>query len=149
VFLLLIASTRAGAPEPLPQPAAPSWLAGCWHAPLGDGRALREVWLGPVDGTLVGAALGELPKGAATWEHLRIATQDGVLTFFASPSGQATTAFAATRVTAESATFENPKHDFPQRIAYTRVPTGLKAQVESRDGESWKGFTLDFVPCPR
>jgi len=38
--------------------------------------------------------------------------------FIASPSGQNTTGFALVSVTDHEVIFENPDHDFPQRIIY-------------------------------
>lgn len=132
---------------PPPADAMPEWLAGCWQAPLGAG-VLTETWLGPVDGVMVGAALGPGKPGAPTWEHLRIQRIDGRLTLVASPGGQPTTAFVASATFDDVAVFENPKHDFPQRITYTRKDAGLTAVVEARDGDAWKGFTLQFTRCP-
>lgn len=128
------------------EPAPPAWLAGCWTAPMGGG-SLTETWLGPHGGVMVGAALGGDPA-KPTWEHLRLAVIDGALTLVASPAGQATTSFKATSVRADALVFENPAHDFPQRITYARAQTGLTARVEARDGDGWRGFTLAFSRCP-
>lgn len=144
----MILISLALAADPPQAPDALDWLSGCWEAPLGDGRRMREVWVGPVAGQLVGAAIGELPGGKATWEHLRLARVDGRWTYTASPGGQATTAFPATSAGPEAWVFENPAHDFPQRITYTRASTGFQARVEAREGAGWKGFTLEFSRCP-
>lgn len=143
LWLLALAE---GTPPP-PADTLPDWLAGCWQAPMGAG-VLTETWLGPVDGVMVGAALGPGKPGAPTWEHLRIARIDGHLTLVASPGGQATTAFRATATIDRTAVFENPGHDFPQRIHYSRDGDRLTAKVEARDGDAWKGFTLQFTRCP-
>jgi len=53
------------------------------------------------------------------FEFIRIvSTGDGGLVFIASPSGQNTTGFALVSVTDHEVIFENPDHDFPQRIIY-------------------------------
>ena len=109
-------------------------------------QRIRETWLAEGD-HLVGAGLSLNGEGSLSWEHLRIAPIDGKLTYVASPSGQERTLFPMTSASDTEVVFENPGHDFPQRIRYTRAAPGLAVRVESRDGEDWKGFGLSYEPC--
>jgi hypothetical protein len=62
---------------------------------------------------------------------------DGRLAYTARPSGQAGASFRLVRVDGNSVVFENPHHDFPQRIGYTLNADGsLTAFIEGpgRDG---------------
>ena len=54
----------------------------------------------------------------------------------ATPSGQERTVFPATEVTDARAVFENPEHDFPQRITYTGA------------GETWVWEAAEGGRCP-
>ena len=45
---------------------------------------------------------------------------NGALAFEASPRGQATALFPVVEFTDSTIAFENPEHDFPQRIRYAR-----------------------------
>jgi hypothetical protein len=48
-----------------------------------------------------------------------------------------------TGITADSATFENPAHDFPKMIRYTRRPDGnLEARVSGANGERPQAFVF-------
>jgi hypothetical protein len=51
--------------------------------------------------------------------------------FVALPSGQKETTFVAAAVSESSVTFENPQHDFPQKVIY-RLQAGdrLVARIE-------------------
>ena len=70
-------------------------------------------------------------------------TGDEGLEFIAKPSGQAETAFQLLTLSQREVIFENPQHDFPQRIIYRLDADGaLKARIEGTvDGES---RTVDF-----
>ena len=75
--------------------------------------------------------------GGATkeYEFLRISTEKDGLVFTARPSGQEEAAFRSVRVTGSGVVFENPGHDFPQRIAYERRTDGsLLAWIEGAQG---------------
>ncbi|MEZ4322569.1 MAG: DUF6265 family protein [Myxococcota bacterium] len=121
---------------------APDWLDGCWVA---QEAGCRETWL-VADGVAAGAGLctGE---GGVTWEHVWLGPIDGTLTYVATPSGQARTEFPAVEQTADRVRFENPEHDFPQRITYVRKRAGMEATVEAGEGATARGFVLDFRPC--
>lgn len=57
--------------------------------------------------------------------------QDGKLNFIAAPSGQKETVFAAVSQTNAEVIFENPNHDFPQRVIYSQQTTDrLVARIE-------------------
>ena len=56
---------------------------------------------------------------------------DGTINYVAKPSGQAEAAFKLVRASATEILFENPQHDFPQRIIYTLKEGGkLTATIE-------------------
>ena len=62
---------------------------------------------------------------------------DGGLDFIASPSGQTQSTFQLHTLSDREVIFENPQHDFPQRIIYRLAADGvLKARIEgTMDGE--------------
>ena len=75
------------------------------------------------------------------FEYLRIVERDGGLLYIAQPNGQPPTEFRLTHLDGESATFENPSHDFPKVIAYRARPDGsLEASISGEKGQkkmSW------------
>ncbi len=56
---------------------------------------------------------------------------DGVLAFIPQPSGQPPSVFKLVHLGESEVVFENPEHDFPQRIAYSRPDEArLLASIE-------------------
>ena len=53
---------------------------------------------------------------AVAFEFLCITERDGGLVYTAMPNAAAPTEFVLTKIDANSATFENPAHDFPKMI---------------------------------
>jgi hypothetical protein len=107
------------------------WLSGRWLS-CDEGREVSEHWFGGRSGELYGASY---TRGEG-FEFMRIGENDGgAIAYFAQPMGQAPTAFPLARIEGRSATFENPEHDFPQRIIYRREGARLHARIEGvQDG---------------
>lgn len=119
-------STAAGLPQ---------WLAGHWRVENG-GRVTDEVWLAPAQGLMTGMSRTHGGK-SPFFEFVRIEERDGALYYVAQPRGGAATEFRAIDIAEHAITFENPTHDFPQRIVYERRGADvLAARIEGRiDGK--------------
>jgi hypothetical protein len=75
---------------------------------------------------------------------------EGKLVFIALPSGQKETTFVASAVAKDSVTFENPEHDFPQKVMYRLQPGDrLVARIEGMRGGTLRGvdFPMKRVAC--
>lgn len=110
-----------------------SWLAGRWEGPSGGGT-FEEHWMTPAGGAMIG--MGRLVKGDKTvfTEFLKIVeTKDGV-EYRALIDGQPETAFKLKTRTRDEVLFENPDHDFPQKIGYRKDKDGLYAWIEGTQG---------------
>ena len=95
-----------------------AWLAGCWRSETAEPGS-GEQWMLPAGGTMLG--MSRMVKQGKTVEHefMQLRTlADGTLAFIAQPSGQRMTTFPLLRMTDAEVVFENPQHDFPQRVAY-------------------------------
>jgi hypothetical protein len=122
-----------------------AWLAGAWSGASGP-VSLEERWTPPAGGAML--AVSRTVKGdrMVAFEFLRIVERDGGLVYIAQPDGRPPTEFTLTAISDESATFENPAHDFPKMIRYARRPDGgLDARI-SDGGE--KGETFVFRRTP-
>jgi hypothetical protein len=76
------------------------------------------------------------------FEFLRIIERDGSLVFIAQPNGGPPTEFTLTAITEDSATFENPMHDLPKMIRYSKRADGsLEARV-SDGGQNAEVFVF-------
>jgi hypothetical protein len=96
------------------------WLTGCWQNRVGQ-TVTDEQWMAPAGGAMIGMSRTVSNERLRAWEALRIVTDSGRAVYIAQPQGGAPTRFAATAISDTLAVFENPAHDFPQRIAYRRV----------------------------
>jgi len=127
-----------------------AWLAGCWRAEKREAGS-GEQWLPPAGGTMLG--VGRTVKNGKTveFEFMQLRLNDaGKLVFIALPSGQKEVTFVATAVSTNSVTFENPQHDFPQRVRYSLQPDGrLDVRIEGMLSGVLRGedFPLKRTPC--
>lgn len=126
---------------------APGWLAGSWCGGRGDTR-IEEVWLRPGGGLMLGMSRTGGPR-RTEFEHLRIETQGGTLVYQAQPQGRPAVPFTIGRQGADFVEFDNPQHDFPQRIRYQRQGDQLRAEISGpgRDGQL-KTIAFDYRACP-
>jgi hypothetical protein len=63
------------------------------------------------------------------FEFLRIVEKEGGLVYIAQPGGRPPTEFVLTELGGRSAAFENPSHDFPERIEYKLSGETLTATI--------------------
>ena len=64
------------------------------------------------------------------FEFLCISEREGTLVYTAMPNAGAATDLTLTKIDADSATFENPAHDFPKMIRYAkRADGGMDASI--------------------
>jgi Domain of unknown function (DUF6265) len=119
-----------------------AWLAGDWTGTLGR-ASIEERWTPAAGGAMLAVSRTIKDDRLAAFEYLRIVERDGGLVYIAQPNGRPPTEFVLTGVTADSATFENPAHDFPKMIRYTRRPDGsLEARVSGAGGERPQAFVF-------
>lgn len=111
-----------------------SWLAGCWVGSE-KGTDLLEQWMRPAGGMMLGMSRTVVGGKTVAFEFVQLREQDGDIYYVAKPSQQEEAAFKLIRAGAGEAVFENPIHDFPQRIIYKLQPDGsLMAAIEGTEG---------------
>jgi hypothetical protein len=115
------------------------WLQGCWQLTSGE-RVVEEQWMAPRGKSILG--MGRTVRGdtLVEYESVLIKQQDGRLAYQAHPSGQPSATFLASTATDAEVVFENPTHDFPQRVGYRRDgPDSLVAWIDGvREGKTRK-----------
>lgn len=119
-----------------------SWLTGCWVNEDGSGR---EVWSESFDGLLFGYSVTMKDGEVSFFEELRIEREQSKHVYIASPRATGTTEFVLTEGDLTSAIFENPAHDFPQRLHYQRNDDKLTVDVSSTDQS--QGFQVNLRKC--
>lgn len=125
------------------------WLAGNWSGTLGR-ATIEERWTPAAGGAMLAVSRTIKDDRLAAFEFLRIVERDGGLVYIAQPNGRPPTEFVLTVMTADSATFENPTHDFPKVIRYTRRADGsLEARVSGAGGERPQVFVFTRPAPPK
>lgn len=144
---LMLAASAAGAATI----ADLSWLSGCWANDLGEDGS-GELWTRAAGGTLFGVSRTVKSGKTVGHEFMQIReVEPGQLAFIARPSGQAEATFKLVRATKNELVFENPAHDFPQRVIY-RLDSAdrLVGRVEGKnDGrEQAFDYPMKRSRCP-
>jgi hypothetical protein len=151
LFLFLSAAAALAAPAaapasaPAPPPAGPeaiaslTWVQGSWTGDDG-GLAMEEYWTAPRGGALLGLHRDVKGERMVSFEFQRIDASGGVVTYWASPQGAPPTPFRLKEMgPGRRVVFENPEHDFPQRILYWRTgEDDLHARIEGPAGGAEK-----------
>lgn len=145
-FTIALASVHASQPAER-EVAQLGWMAGCWTRALPDG-VNEEQWMRPLGGSLLGMSRTVRGGRTSEFEFLRIAEVDGALAYVARPSGQAEAIFRMTSLTEREVVFENPRHDFPQRIIYRRNgDAALTARIEGTMNGQQRGVDFPYTRC--
>jgi hypothetical protein len=126
-----------------------AWIAGCWSGGSG-GLVFEEQWNKPAGGKMMGMAR-TLKQGRVVFsEFVRIEEKDGAVVYLPRiGESAARVAFTLTRQSAAEAVFENPAHDFPQRIVYRKDGDGLRARIEGveKGKQRAEDFPMKAVAC--
>lgn len=125
-----------------------SWLAGCWSRARASGMT-EEHWMSPRGGTMLGMSRTVRDGRTVEFEFMQIRPGDGTLVYEARPSGQPTAIFTLKGAADGAVTFENPSHDFPQRIIYQRTPDGIAARIEGTMNGAPRAVDFPFSRCER
>ena len=127
-----------------------AWLKGCWSLNR-NGREITEHWLKPAGGTMLGISRTLADGKTVEFEFMQIRQEtNGEIFFIAKPSGQPEATFKMIKGSADEMIFENPQHDFPQRVIYRRQTDGsLLGRIEgiSKGKERSVDFPMTRAPC--
>ncbi len=146
--LALCVSAGLASANPL---AKMAWLQGCWGATDGAEAGSIEQWSGPAGGTMLGASRTIKGNKTVAYEFLQIREiEPNVLAYIPQPQGRAPTVFKMAKQTDTETVFENPEHEFPQRIIYRKNADGtLHARIEGKSKGVDKGidFPMKRISC--
>jgi hypothetical protein len=110
-----------------------AWISGVWIGTSGS-SSFEERWTPAAGGSMLAVARMVRNGLMVSFEFLCIVERAGGLVYTAMPSGRTPpTDFTLTQIDADSVTFENPAHDFPKAIRYTKRPDGTLEAVISGD----------------
>lgn len=117
-----------------PDLSALAWMAGNWTGLEGDVE-MEELWQAPKGNSMLGLHRDVAKGRTVSFEFLRIEAMPDGVTYWASPGGRPAVPFRLKELKDRRVVFENPKHDFPQRIIYWLGEDGtLHAKIEGTQG---------------
>ncbi|MDH3253831.1 MAG: DUF6265 family protein [Acidobacteriota bacterium] len=148
MFALTIVVQLSASPQETakPDPGKPAesllstlhWLAGRWEGTEGEVRS-EETWTAPAGGLMLGLHRDVRSNESAFFEYLRIVEVERGLVYMAQPLGRPATEFRLQEIGERHVVFENPEHDFPQRISYRRdLDETLVVRIEGESGGDTK-----------
>ncbi|MDF2178015.1 DUF6265 family protein [Aliiglaciecola sp. CAU 1673] len=119
-----------------------SWLLATWQMPTEKGQVL-EAWQQVSDNSYEGRGWSIKQGEVSRSEDLRLVQmQDKIFYLAKVTENPMPVPFLLTTCSANQAIFENPEHDYPQRLHYQLEGTDtLDVKVEDLNG---KGFALRF-----
>jgi hypothetical protein len=115
-------------------------------------RTIDEQWMAPRGGNMLGMSRTVRDGRLVDHELVILREQGDRLAYEAHPSEQAPAVFLSSTITASTVVFENPAHDFPQRIGYERKSADLlTAWVEGpQNGRTRRiEYAYQRAQCPR
>ncbi len=100
-----------------------SWLIGSWYNQSPDG-ILTESWEKKNDSSFIGKSCFLAGKDTLSFETLLLTQEGNDIFYIPTVKGQNNNepiTFALTSSSSTQMVFENPKHDFPQKITYSLI----------------------------
>lgn len=149
-LILAVIAAPAVADTPSASIQRVNWLQGCWELAK-PGGSVEEHWMGPRGESMVGVSRTVRDERLVGFEIVVIRERDDRLAYEAYPSGQPSAVFLSISISDSSVVFENPEHDFPQRIGYQYdAPDALTGWIEGQmDGDVRRiEFPYRRASCP-
>ncbi|MBL7966264.1 MAG: hypothetical protein JNK09_04645 [Prolixibacteraceae bacterium] len=121
------------------------WLKGTWQRQSAKG-ILTETWQQLDESTFAGRSFFVSNGDTVSSETISLEQRNGKLYYIPIVSGQndgKAIVFTQTKLSDSTIIFENPAHDFPQKIEYRfQKPDSLIAEVSSVSGELKKSIVF-------
>jgi hypothetical protein len=130
VALIVAMASAAEGRQAKPTLDGLAWMAGSWVG-TSRGIEMEEHWTTPKGNSMVGMHR-DVGKGRTLgFEFLRIEQKGDEIVYLSMPNGRSpATPFPLKDVNGTRVVFENPTHDFPQRIIYWKDGADLRARIE-------------------
>lgn len=116
------------------------WLLGTWKNTTSRG-ILYETWIKNGENEFVGKSYKVKNQDTMIFERIRLVTEENQLFYIPTVGNQnkgLPVRFALKKISDKELVFENPEHDFPQVISYTKIrEDSLVAEISGvRNGET-------------
>ena len=135
VIATALISCKNGKESPVRQIAKAEWLIGAWENKMPNGT-LSENWEKENDSVFKGQSFFIHGKDTIHSESIALVEENGTLMYRPTVQGQnggKPVDFKLTSATDKQLVFENPSHDFPQKISYTKITNdSLVAEISGQ-----------------
>src|SRR6186997_1946359 len=126
----VVAALFGGDQTPKPTLDSLAWMAGSWGGTL-RGIEMEEIWTAPKGNSMIGIHRDVAKGRTRLFEFLRIEQQGDQIVYLSMLNGRSpATPFPLKELSGTRVVFENPTHDFPQRIIYWKDGSDLRARIE-------------------
>lgn len=125
-----------------------TWLEGTWEMPRPKGGYRLETWMQKDSKTLSGKGLRVIGTDTSHLEAIELYVADGEVWYVPTvPDQNNAQPVAFKLVSSEDLhyVFENPRHDFPQRIAYLFKPILINPAMTSSVGDTMDVDVTDLA----
>jgi len=145
LFILMAATAALSGTtvQPSPTIGGAGWLVGTWEHKTQRGSSY-ELWTVADDSTYHGRNYYLKGTDTVVLETIRLEAREGKLFYIPTVQGQNNdqpVTFTGTSLTDSVLVFENPDHDFPQVITYTRLAMdSLVAEISGTVGQQRKAM---------
>ena len=122
-----------------------AFMKGCWAIERPERKVqIVEQWMAPAGGTMIGMSRTMRDGKTTGWEYMRIESGDSGIFFVSKPKENKEETYFRLKTSAmNELVFENPDHDFPQRVMYRASgPDSLNARIEGM--QNGKSSGVDF-----
>ena len=116
-----------------------SWLIGTWEIKSTSGNSRLEVWSKYDDHSLIGKGLGVSGVDTTQLESIKLIFQNGEYWYVPTVPDQNNAMPVKFKLVSQESTkyiFENPKHDYPQRIVYDFQPLSHPSAMICQKGDT-------------
>lgn len=132
IFTWMLSSSFFVRQSDMPEGIHPDWIIGTWEMKTDKGSVF-ESWIKHENGNYEGTGYKLVNGEKRIRERIELIVQDGIYFYIPSVPDQndgAPVPFKCTLMTETEMVFENPQHDFPQRISYRLISeTELLAEI--------------------
>lgn len=134
VVLIAMSSVTMSGASQKPGVDRLEWIAGCWASDDGK-EQIEENWMKPGGQTMMGMSRTVAGGKTVFTEYIQIREVNGQLAYVVSLGlASKPVIFKLVKNVDNEVTFENPEHDFPQRIIYRRESAdALFARIEGKE----------------
>ncbi len=152
VLMALLAAAGPLAAQDQPRPPSRlhelGFMTGCWQGRTASGSTIEEHYTTTSNNLMLGVTRYLRDGTTRSFEFTLIGHTSGGSHLIPHPGGKASVTFTETERTAGRVVWENPGHDYPQRITYARVSAdSLEARIELLDGARATEYRMGKVGC--